>query len=331
MPSRLSIFSSRIFGSALIWTVLAIALIEWHAARTLPGRFFSHEVDQLLYDLDHGRVPAGDTIFLGDSVGRQIANGILRQNPHAFVPLACNAAIEIPGQYYLLQRYLENHPAPRRLILMMGHPLAGELQGDFTENYVQRDFLHWREIAGLTRARRSPRFGLVMAAYKLSPAFRFRFSLQKTVPFLATPDPYFGWFDLAAAPAAKDKSVTYGLLDLIGRGLNAHRSGPGVSGRYFQQLAQLLEDRGIDWVYLPLPVPASKSQMIAPDGDYDRQVRRVRDQSRRFKRLQVVEPFSVHPDGWFRDGAHLTEEQLPEVAKEYAARLAALGFLEPAP
>ena len=215
MPSRLSIFSSRIFGSALIWTVLAVALIEWRAARTLPGRFSSHEVDQLLYDLDQGRIPADDTVFLGDSVGRQIANGILRQHPGAFVPLACNAAIEIPGQYYLLQRYLENHPAPRRLILMMGHPLAGELQGDYTENYVQRVFLRWREIAGLTRARRSLRFGLVMAAYKLSPAFRFRLRLQKAVPFLETPDPYFGWLDLSAAPAAPEKPEAFSLLELI--------------------------------------------------------------------------------------------------------------------
>ena len=52
MPSRLSIFSSRIFGSALIWTVLAVALVEWRAAKIFPGRFFSHEVDQLLHDLD---------------------------------------------------------------------------------------------------------------------------------------------------------------------------------------------------------------------------------------------------------------------------------------
>ena len=331
MPSRLSIFSSRIFGSALIWTVLAVALIEWRAARTLPGRFSSHEVDQLLYDLDQGRIPADDTVFLGDSVGRQIANGILRQHPGAFVPLACNAAIEIPGQYYLLQRYLENHPAPRRLILMMGHPLAGELQGDYTENYVQRVFLRWREIAGLTRARRSLRFGLVMAAYKLSPAFRFRLRLQKAVPFLETPDPYFGWLDLSAAPAAPEKPEAFSLLELIARGLEKYRGGPGISKRYFQQLAQLLEARGVDWVYLPLPVPESAARMIAPDGDYDRQVRRVREQSLRFSRLQVVGPFSVHPDGWFYDGAHLTEEQLPVVAKEYAARLAARGFLEPAP
>ena len=331
MPSRLSIFSSRIFGSALIWTVLAVALIEWRAARTLPGRFFSHEVDQLLYDLNQGRIPADDTVFLGDSVGRQIANGILRQHPGAFVPLACNAAIEIPGQYYLLQRYLENHPAPRRLILMMGYPLAGELQGNFTENYVQRDFLRWREIAGLTRARRSPRFGLVMTAYKLCPAFRFRLSLQKAVPFLETPDPYFGWFDLAAAPAAQEKPVAHGLLDLIARGLEKHRGGPGIAENYFQKLAMLMEERHIDWVYFPLPVPESAASLIAPDGDYDRQVRRVRKQSRCFPHLQVVEPFSVHPDGWFRDGAHLNDEQLPEVAKEYAARLAGLGFLEPAP
>ena len=48
MRNRLSIFSSRILGSALVWTVLAAALIEAWAGRALPPRFTNHEVDQLL-------------------------------------------------------------------------------------------------------------------------------------------------------------------------------------------------------------------------------------------------------------------------------------------
>lgn len=317
MRSRSSIFSSRVLGSALLWSVLAAVLIEWHAGRVLPVRHPAHEVDRLLYDLDHGRIPGHGLVFLGDSVGRQIALSLAHRNPGLLEPLASNAAIETPGQYYVLQRYLRHHPAPRRVILMMGYPVGGQLQGDFTENYVQRGFLHVREILELAWARRSLRFGLVMAGYKLSPVFRHRIALQKTVPLLATANPVTGWFDLSgSAPPAP--AAPHGLLDLLFLRLEQRHREPEIADRYFQRLLRLLQDRNIELVYLPPPLAESVAHKTAPNGLYGRQIARLRELAAPFPGLRVHDRFFFYPDAWFLDGTHLSNRHLPPVAENYA-------------
>ena len=326
MPSRSSIFSSRILGSALIWTVLSIILIEWLAQRALPAQHPSHEVDRLLFDLDHGRVPDGDTIFLGDSVGRQIAHALLRQSKGSFVPLASNAAIETPGQYYVLQRYLEHHPAPRRVILMMGNPVEGQLHGNYTENYVQRGFLRWREMAELAWARKSLPFGLVMAGYRISPVFRYRLSLQKKIPLLETPNPYFGQFDMSTPSAAPPASTKHGILAVIDAAWNHLRPGPTIAEIYFLRLAAFLEKRNIEWLYLPLPIPESAARMLRPDEFYGRQIARVAGWSGQFPSMRAGAPPAMYPDDWFRDGSHFHDEPLATVARDYARLLDSMGF-----
>jgi hypothetical protein len=66
--------------------------------------------------------------------------------------------------------------------------------------------------------------------------------------------------------------------------------------------------------------------MIAPNGFYGRQVRRVRELSASFPALRISDDPPIHPDEWFRDGAHLREEKLPQVAEEYGRILASFGF-----
>lgn len=326
MRSRLSIFSSRLFSSALIWAVLAVILIEWHAQRTLPARYASHEVDRMLYDLDHGRIPECETVFLGDSVGLQISEALQREQVGPFTRLASNAAIETPGQFYVFQRYLEHHAPPKRVILMMGNPVEGQLHGNYTENYFQRGFLRWREIAEIAQARRSLPFSLVMVGYKLFPTFRYRLGLQKQVPMLEKPNPYSGRFDMAT-PSAKPQSTTkHGLLDVIAAGLKSQRRGPQIAEIYFIRLATFLEARGIDWVYLPLPVSESSAHMIAPDGFYGNQVRRVRELSEMFPSMRLSEELFKYPDDQFRDGVHFDKRFLPPVAQEILRILDSLGF-----
>jgi hypothetical protein len=326
MPSRSSIFSSRLFGSALIWAVLAVILIEWRDQRTLPAQYPSHEVDRMLYDLDHGRVSERDTVFLGDSVGLQISEALLRLNKDAFAPLASNAAIETPGQYYVLRRYLEHHATPKRVILMMGNPVEGQLRGDFTENYLQRGFLRWRELAELAQARRSLAFSLVMVGYKLFPTFRYRQALQKQVPLLERPNPFSGRFDLTPQSGKHTATTKHGLLDLIALWLKNHRRGPPIAEIYFLRLAALLEERGIGWLYVPLPVSESSAAMFAPDGFYGQQVRRVRELSALFPSMRVSAEFLTYPDEWFSDGTHFRKINLPPVVEEYGRIFASFGF-----
>jgi hypothetical protein len=326
MPSRLSIFSSRLFNSALIWAVLAVILVEWRAQRTLPGQYPSHEVDRMLYDLDHGRISEHDTVFLGDSVGLQISEAILRLKKDAFALLASNAAIETPGQYYVFQRYLEHHAAPKRVVLMMGNPLEGQLRGDFTENYLQRGFLRWREIAEIAQARRSLSFSLVMVAYKLFPTFRFRQALQKQVPLLERPNPFSGRFTMTS-PSGKHKSTAkHGLLDVIAVWLKNHRRGPQIAEIYFLRLASLFEERGIEWLYLPLPVSESSAAWFAPDGFYGQQVRRIQEWSAAFPSMRMSAEFRTYPDEWFSDGTHFRKINLPPVVEDYGRILASFGY-----
>ncbi len=326
MPSRLSIFSSRLFGSALIWAVSAAALIEWRAQDALPAQCANHEVDQLLDDLDHGRIPGRDTVLLGDSVGRQVGRALLKADKDAFVPLASNAAIETPGQFFMFRRYLEHHAPPKRVILMMGYPAQGQLQGDFTENYFQRGFLRWREIAEIAHAKQSLPFSLAMIGYKLFPTFRYRHALQRKCPLLERPDPPSPPPAVHARPAKPKAASKHGLLDAVANWRKAHRPGPQIAETYFLRLAALLEELGVEWIYVPLPVPESDTRMIAPDGAFGQQVRWMETHSAQFPSLRVATGFQTYPDEWFSDGTHFHEERLPLVAADYARILGAIGF-----
>lgn len=324
MRNRLSIFSSRILGSALIWTVLAIALIEWRAQRALPAGFANHEVDRMLRDLDFGRVPAADTVFLGDSVGRQISRALLSKAPGLFVPLASNGGIETPGQYHVLLRYLDGHPAPKRIVVMMFNPLEGQLEGEYTENYYQRGFSRWREIGGISWAKRRLSFSLVIVAYKLSPLFRHRVELQKEIPFLLAPLSSGSGEQAATAPPRK-VSAEHGLLEIIGAWRKQHRRGPQIAEVYFHRLGRLIEARNIEWIFLAPPLPES-SVHGEPDGIFGRQLRQMAQWNSRYPSLRIYSQFRKYPDDWFSDGVHLCEHRLPAVAQDYADMLASLGL-----
>jgi len=324
MRNRLSIFSSRILGSALIWTVLAIAWVEWRAGDALPFRYANHEVDQLLYLVDRAQGPGGDTLFLGDSVGRQVARAIARQEPSLFVPLASNGGIETIGQYFMLKRYLARHPAPRRVILMMLNPMEGMLDGKYTENYFQRGFLHGREIAEAACSRRSLSFALVMAGYKFSPVFRHRLGLQDSIPWLETPSPWSGLFEETGAPPQAVETPEHGLLDIGASWLKKFRKAPQISAIYFDRMAALLEERGIELLFLAPPLPASSIEN-GPGGAFGRQLAQVEARQARYRLLRVHAPFQIYPSDWFGDGIHLKEERLSDVARDYAAILQSMG------
>ena len=149
MPSTSSIFSSKWLRCGALWAALVIAAVEGLQAHRLPQRYLSHEVEFLLREMPHWGSGA-DRVILGDSVGLQLALGIEAQHRGEFTPLASNQTIEMAGQYFLLRRYLEARPAPRAVFLLMDDPLNGDLNSPYVENYIQRCFLRWSEIASLT-------------------------------------------------------------------------------------------------------------------------------------------------------------------------------------
>jgi hypothetical protein len=330
MRSRLSIFSSRLFSSALIWAVLAAVLIEWRARHALPEQYSNHEVDSMLYYLDEGQFPEGDTVFLGDSVGRQVARALLQENPDSMVPLASNGSIETIGQYYVLRRYLEHYPAPDRLILMMFNPVEGILDGKYTENYFQRGFLRWREILEVAWYRHSVPFTLTMVGYKLSPVFRHRIALQSSIPMLETRSKWSGSFVTDEVIGLPPEVPKHGLLDLFSSWLNRLWTGPPIAHIYFRRMAALLEDRGIEWYFLAPPLPES-SDIGQPNGAFGRQIRQLVEWKPQYPSLHLHPTFQIYPDDWFPDGTHLAEKRLPDLNTDYSEILRSIGFEESVP
>ncbi len=330
MRSRLSIFSSRLFSSALIWAVLAAVLIEWRAHHALPANHSNHEVDTMLYYLDQGQFPEGDTVFLGDSVGRQVARALLQKDPDTFVPLASNASIETIGQYFVLRRYLELYPAPKQVLLMLVNPVEGILFGKYTENYFQRGFLRWREIAEVAWYRRSLPFTLTMVGYKLSPVFQHRIALQSSIPLLETPSRWSGSFAADEIIGLPPEVPKHGLLDIIGSWLRQFQAGPQIAHLYFRRMADLLEARGIEWYYLAPPMPES-SEDGEPDGVFGRQIRQVVEWQPRYPSLHLYSTFPTYPDDWFADGIHLKPEYLKELEQTYTPILDSMGYRKAAP
>src|SRR5262245_59416550 len=108
MPSRSSTFSSEVRRSALPWMVTTIVVLELCFRWIYGNRLFAHEVDEALAELE--AAPATDVVVLGDSVGRQLTDNARSQD---VTVLATNQAAEIPGHYYLLERYLSTHTRPR--------------------------------------------------------------------------------------------------------------------------------------------------------------------------------------------------------------------------
>ena len=77
--------------------------------------------------------------------------------------------------------------------------------------------------------------------------------------------------------------------------------------------------------YLAPPLPASSAER-GPSGVFGRQLAQVAARQPRYPALRLHAAFQIYPDDWFADEIHLKEERLPDVAKDYADILGAMGF-----
>lgn len=324
MRSLLYTFSSRIASSAFIWAALLIAAIEMVNAGKLPGKCISHEVDQLLYDLDHKSFQA-PVLFMGDSVGRQIGNTLRREKPDVVVSLACNAAVESAGQYFVFQRYIEHNPMPRKVILMMGNPLLGDLDSVYTENFVERCFLRWSEILGLVSSKKDPVFSCMMIAYKCFPSLRYRLHIQKKIPGIKIPDIYSGGLNLAETGSKGASKTDYGLMKVIKKCFLKKTGYNTLSACYFEKLVGDLNRRGVKLVFVFPPLEESRKVVCKSSDNYGRQFAIIDKLSKQYSQFSVAGPVLFFPNEWFSDGVHLKEEYRERVASEY------MKFLEESP
>jgi hypothetical protein len=317
MHSRLSIFSSRVLRSAVVWTIVLVVLIEAVAAHYLPERFVSHIVDERLLALDHG-MPNTPVLLLGDSVAHQLGPGLEQAFPDRLRSLTCILMIETPGQYYLFRRYLEHHPPPEAVLLIMGKPLRGNLSTTFTENYFQRCFLRWREIGGVALVKHSPVFTATMVTYKLFPSLRYRNHLQRYLPWLAFESPS-GGANQGETPVHKQPAN--GLLSLLGQLIPEPAATSDIAEQYFRCFLKDTDRLGIRLVVAIRPMPALRQSEMEAGCDLRLQVDELKALSKTHPLMQVLPDVNFFPDDWFADDIHLKAEHVEEATAIFQKQL----------
>lgn len=119
--------------SLVIYITLFIVIIEVKY-QEFPGA--RHEVDYLvkkvipnLYEKNY------DTLIIGDSLAHNaFSNILLHKN---ILDLTSNQAISLAGNYFILQRYLENNKIPKKIFLFC---IPGFLHNDLNQIYTYRYF-----------------------------------------------------------------------------------------------------------------------------------------------------------------------------------------------
>lgn len=285
--------------------MLVIGCLEYFGAMNFPGKFFNHEVDHLLYRLDSGTYPA-DYLLIGDSVGLQLFRQFERDRH--FKLFASNQAIEMTGQYFLVQRYLEQNPEPKAVIFASRPFQNNNLIQVYTENFVFRTFTRPHEILEIFRIKRNPAIFCKMVAYALLPSFKYRLKLQSKLVNFTNADVYTG---LDGLP--QDGGIgRFSLLKIFREKIRTGKTSP----EHFKALAGLLHEKDIDFFYIPMPVEKQKKGSYLLK-QYDELFREffpgISEENNRFHYFNEVREY---PAEMFVDHVHFNDRGLP-VAEKY--------------
>ena len=159
MVSRLSTFSFKEIPWAGLVAMLCILVFEHGVYQPewdlRAGRIFSNKlVAAKLLWLE--QAPPAEFVFLGDStVTTQINAGYLTENSslrgqsHRFVNLGLVGSASVLGSSFLLERYLENHPPPKFVVLSYS-PLTLSQGASASEERLSRFFHRPEELRELS-------------------------------------------------------------------------------------------------------------------------------------------------------------------------------------
>ena len=299
MVSHLSTFSSKVAHNAAFWTVLLIVGIEFFGGRKLADTVDVHQVDRLCERIERDRFDA-PVVVLGDSV----AEGAFREreaDTTRFAILASNQAIEATGQLFLFRRYLQHNRAPERLLLMALDPTRGKLEQRYTENYVQRVFTRWDEIAYMARWTCDPAFVLKCVSYKLVPSFRYRLHLQESLVGFRHTDIYSGFAKREAALlAGESKPMTAVLTDWV-----AQKRGNHIAPHSLGHLLTAARDVGTEVVFASPPMLERRLSF------HSNVIERLEHAMNTAGHGSIWREYTrAYPEALFYDGAHLSKAGL---------------------
>lgn len=314
MPSRSSIFNSRLLRSSGVWTVLIVIVIEAMAAWTLPHHFWNHVVDERLYTLEHEPLPDRPLLLLGDSVAHQLSPCLERAMTNRLLSLTCNLMVETTGHHYLYERYVERHPPPRTVFLILHNPLEGNLRSQFTENYIQRCFLKWREITELAVDKKSLLFTGTMVLYKFFPTFRYRMHLQQSAEWLMVTDGVLG--QLAQETPVPDHP-RHSLGYYWQRFTFAPTQAPLLSAIHLERLIQATQRDGAQLIICFRPMRDDRQPLFFGNGFYAQLVVELQAIASRYSHVSVLPDGHFYPEAWFADEVHFHPEYVDRVAADY--------------
>lgn len=300
MRRILSICNSNSTSTAFFITLFLIFGVEFFLAAVLPGKYFSHEVDKILYQIK--REPYnGKYVLLGDSVGRQVMAAY--GNDKKFAMLATNAAIEMTGQYFLVKRYLKNNPSPQGVIFA-GNPthIARNLEQTYTENYVLRTFTNFDEIAEMFMAKKNPVQTAQSLVYKILPSFKYRLHLQRILLGMSNADIYTG----VGRNIGSISKTHHSLGDIIKK-----YQGKNVSLYHFRKLIKFLTSRGIHFYYIPTPIKEGGTSKSLTKKNREL-FKLLNDWKKEGMKITCYENIVEYPEHMFVDTVHFNTAGLHE-------------------
>lgn len=304
--------------SALPWVLLGVLVIETSLSHSLGSKMFNHEVDKLLWDLKT-RTFNAPVVLLGNSVALNVFG--VAEKDSRFAVLASNAAIETPGQYYILQRYLKNNNRPAAVVFMAHSPFSGNLEKPTMENYIQRCFTRWNEIAELGVAKLDPAFTTRMMLYKALFSYKFRLRIQEALCGQSNVPAYFG-VDRKKVDAGPPDN--HGLIHLASKGL-ANLKDDTISETYLKRLLADCDARNLPFYYIHAPMPASEAHS-EPGTPLAKRFAKLRDMEARHPQAHFLEDyFFSYPNNMFRDGTHFHRKHRKAVFNAYLPLLTALA------
>lgn len=322
MPSPSYTSSSRRFAggllrSGVLWTAVAFVAIECALYRPLSHGYFSHALDEMVFDLRH-KSYSPKVLVLGDSVGRQVAY-VASGRDRSILNMASNGGIEMAGHYFLLRRFLERNQPPQLVVFLMRDPFSGNLRSIYTENYTQRCFGRPHEIASMAWRRRSLPFAITCLAYR-SPSFRYRLQLQSKLSPIPGAQAVSGFREDQKSKRQEVLTHRPLLTRLVDRFFPRHDETVSIS--YMRDVLELAKSKGIRCIYIPTPLSQEKYEEKTTSTRHSRLAAGMQAFKDAFPdNFDYTLDILQLPPGDFSDTTHLTGGGYKPAADDFLAKL----------
>ncbi|MFH1478569.1 MAG: hypothetical protein ABIG92_02200 [Candidatus Omnitrophota bacterium] len=316
----MTVFNHKLSSYAIIWLIIIITSAEVILSFILPSKLFDgNETDEALYNIEHVASNI-DFVLLGDSVGRQILKESYNIDKKGYLTLATNKGTEMVGQYYLAKRYLLKNKKPKAMIFVGNNPFDDDLSGIYTENYFQRCFLKFDEIAELVPYK-DIKFCFVMMIYKIFPSYRYRLHIRAYMQkhlFCSNSKV----FDITTEKKGKELEGKVHFQSSLFK----HKKTALISDIYFRKLLNMLKQKSIRFYFVDAPKTESYFKQEENIKSYENMFKYLGELEDEYENFYFLKSLGTYPDEYFKnDSIHLIKElpdsKLPVAAYEFQRKM----------